>query len=87
LTHSYRPRGNRRAATAAGERLGRAADVIAAGDGIETVLALGMAPSAMPMVAALSAEHFAALLLTTTLRRLYVAHALCPEKTTKPSRR
>jgi hypothetical protein len=48
-------------------------DVLAAGEGIETVLALKSLLPEMPMAAALSAAHLAALLLPPTLRRLYVA--------------
>ena len=51
-----------------------AADVMAAGEGIETMLSLRMILPTLPMVAALSANHLAALLLPPTLRRLYVAH-------------
>ena len=57
-----------------GVRFGIAHDVMAAGEGIETVVSLRMAIPTMPMVAALSANHLAALLLPATLRRLYVAH-------------
>jgi hypothetical protein len=46
-------------------------DVMAAGEGIETVLSLRMVLPAMPMIAALSANHLAALVLPPTLRRLY----------------
>jgi Toprim domain len=49
-----------------------AADVMAAGEGIETVLSLRSVLPTMPMVAALSANHLAALVLPPTLRRLYV---------------
>jgi hypothetical protein len=48
-------------------------DVMAAGEGIETMLSLRMVLPTLPMVAALSANHLAALLLPPTLRRLYVA--------------
>ena len=54
-------------------RFGAADDVLAAGEGIETVLSLRYALPAMPMAAALSANHLAALLLPPTLRRLYIA--------------
>ncbi len=57
-----------------GVRFGMAADVMAAGEGIETMLSLRMILPTLPMVAALSANHLAALLLPPTLRRLYVAH-------------
>jgi hypothetical protein len=56
-----------------GVRFGMANDVMAAGEGIETMLSLrGIMPT-LPMVAALSANHLAALLFPATLRRLYVA--------------
>ncbi len=56
-----------------GVRFGVADDVMAAGEGIETILSLRMILPTLPMVAALSANHLAALLLPPTLRRLYVA--------------
>ena len=56
-----------------GVRFGVACDVMAAGEGIETMLSLRMILPTLPMVAALSANHLAALLLPPTLRRLYVA--------------
>jgi hypothetical protein len=55
-----------------GVRFGIAHEVMAAGEGIETVLSLRSAIPTMPMVAGLSANHLAALLLPATLRRLYV---------------
>jgi len=54
-------------------RFGVAGDVLAAGEGIETVLSLRCALPAMPMAAALSASHLAALELPDGLRRLYIA--------------
>jgi hypothetical protein len=54
-------------------RFGVADDVLAAGEGIETMLSLRCALPAMPMAAALSANHLVALLLPPTLRRLYIA--------------
>jgi len=54
-------------------RFGAADDVLAVGEGIETMLSLRCALPAMPMAAALSANHLAALLLPPTLCRLYVA--------------
>ena len=48
-------------------------DVLAAGEGIETMLSLRCVLPAMPMAAALSAAHLAAILFPATLRRLYVA--------------
>ena len=56
-----------------GVRFGIAHEVMAAGEGIETVLSLRSAIPIMPVIAALSANHLAALLLPATLRRLYVA--------------
>jgi hypothetical protein len=54
-------------------RFGVANDVLAAGEGIETMLSLRCVLPAMPMATALSANHLAALLLPPTLRRLYIA--------------
>jgi len=53
-------------------RFDRAQDVMAAGEGIETVLSLRCVMPDMPMVAALSAAHLAAILFPMTLRRLYI---------------
>ncbi len=49
------------------------AEVMAAGEGLETLLALREIIPGMPMVAALSATHLAMLILPRGLRRLYVA--------------
>ena len=54
-------------------RFDMAQDVMAAGEGIETVLSLRCVMPTMPMVAALSAAHLAAILFPATLRRLYIA--------------
>jgi len=54
-------------------RFGATDKVLAVGEGIETMLSLRCALPAMPMAAALSANHLAALLLPLTLRRLYIA--------------
>ncbi len=54
-------------------RFGATRDVMAAGEGIETMLSLRMVLPRMPMVAALSAAHLAALLFPASLHRLYVA--------------
>ena len=54
-------------------RFGRTVDVLAAGEGIETMLSLRCALPAMPMAAALSASHLAALQFPPALRRLYIA--------------
>jgi hypothetical protein len=56
-----------------GVRFGIPTDVMAAGEGIETMLSLRTALPNLPVVAALSANHLAALLIPATLRRLYVA--------------
>jgi hypothetical protein len=56
-----------------GVRFGVANDVVAAGEGIETMLSLHSVMPAMPMVAALSANHLAALLFPPSLSRLYIA--------------
>jgi hypothetical protein len=55
-----------------GVRFGTVTDVMAAGEGIETMLSVRSALPHLPMVAALSANHLAALLFRVTLRRLYV---------------
>jgi hypothetical protein len=54
-------------------RLGLAHDVMAAGEGIETMLSLRCVMPTMPMVAALSAAHLSAILFPRKLRRLYIA--------------
>ncbi len=54
-------------------RFGVACDVLAAAEGIETVLALKTVMPTLPVVAALSAAHLAALIVPPTLARLYVA--------------
>jgi hypothetical protein len=54
-------------------RFGRASDVLAAGEGIETMLSIRQVAPDLPMAAALSANHLAALRLPSTLRRLYIA--------------
>lgn len=56
-----------------GVRFGRADDMLAAGEGVETVLSLRTVLPTLPCVAALSAAHLAALHLPSTLRRLYIA--------------
>ncbi|OYV35475.1 MAG: DNA primase, partial [Acidocella sp. 20-61-6] len=47
--------------------------LLVAGEGIETMLSLRSVVPAMPMAAALSAGHLAALLLPAGMRRLYIA--------------
>lgn len=56
-----------------GVRFGAAAPVMAAGEGLETMLSLRMAAPGLPMIAALSAAHLAAIRFPEILRRLYVA--------------
>jgi Toprim domain len=55
-----------------GVRFGLVTDVMAAGEGIETMLSVRSALPDLPMIAALSANHLAALVFRVTLRRLYV---------------
>jgi len=55
-------------------RFGVAHDVMAAGEGIETMLSLRCALPHLPMAAALSTAHLSALLFGPELRRLYIAH-------------
>jgi hypothetical protein len=54
-------------------RFGTARDVLAAGEGIETMLSLRCALPGLPAVAALSAAHLAAFIIPAGLRRLYIA--------------
>jgi len=54
-------------------RFGVVDDVLVAGEGIETMLSLRCALPTLPMVAALSANHLSAMLLSSSLRRLYIA--------------
>jgi hypothetical protein len=53
-------------------RLGTAHDILAAGEGLETMLSLRDALPDLAMAAGLSANHLAAMLLPATLRVLYV---------------
>jgi len=53
-------------------RFGNAGDVMAAGEGIETILSARQALPHMAMAAALSAAHLAAILFPDDLRRLYI---------------
>ena len=48
-------------------------DVLVAGEGIETMLSLRCLLPTLPMAAALSASHLAAMTLSSSLRRLYIA--------------
>lgn len=54
-------------------RFGAAHEVLVAGEGIETMLSLRLVLPEIPMAAALSASHLAALELPPSLRRLYIA--------------
>ena len=54
-----------------GVRFGVVNDVVAVGEGIETILALRCALPTLPMIAALSANHLAAIALPPRIRRLY----------------
>ncbi|MBG0809903.1 toprim domain-containing protein [Methylosinus sp. H3A] len=56
-----------------GVRFGVVDDIMTAGEGVETMLSIRCVLPTLPMVAALSANHLAALILPHTLRRLYVA--------------
>lgn len=56
-----------------GVRFGLAGEVMAFGEGIETMLSLREIAPALPLVAGLSAAHLAALEFPAPLRRLYVA--------------
>ncbi len=56
-----------------GVRFGSACDILAAGEGVETMLALKSVLPLLPMAAGLSANHLAALDLPPALHRLYVA--------------
>jgi hypothetical protein len=56
-----------------GVRFGSAGDVMAVGEGIETILSLRCGLPKMPVVAALSANHLGAFLFSESLRRIYVA--------------
>lgn len=54
-------------------RFGRAQDVMAAGEGIETMLSLREVLPNLPTAAATSSSHLAAIQFSPVLRRLYVA--------------
>lgn len=55
-----------------GVRFGMSARVMAAGEGLETMLSLRMPMPSLPMIATLSSAHLAALAWPKPLRRLYV---------------
>ena len=54
-------------------RFGVVRDVMAAGEGVETILSLRSVLPALPMIAALSASNLAAVVLPAALRQLYIA--------------
>ena len=54
-------------------QFGKTTDVLAAGEGLETMLSLRVVLPAMPMVAALSATHLAAFIPPSGLQRLCIA--------------
>jgi hypothetical protein len=53
--------------------IGAETDIFLVGEGIETVLSLRMVLAGIPMIAALSAAHLAAVLFPPRLKRLYIA--------------
>jgi len=61
-----------------GVRFGIARDVLAAGEGIETMLSLREALPRLPAIAALSASHLAAVALPPGVCRLYLARDVDP---------
>jgi hypothetical protein len=61
-----------------GVRFGAAAPVMAAGEGIESILSLRAGIPTLPAIAALSSAHLAALAFPPMLRRLYVAREADP---------
>lgn len=56
-----------------GVRIGRPDDALVIGEGLETMLSLRTILPGLPLVAALSANHLAALILPGGLKRLYIA--------------
>ncbi|MBX9745281.1 MAG: toprim domain-containing protein [Hyphomonadaceae bacterium] len=56
-----------------GVRFGPHAEVMAVGEGIETMLSLRIAMPTLSMIAALSAAHLAALIPPAQVRRIYIA--------------
>jgi len=56
-----------------GVRFSVVTDMLAAGEGIETMLSLRQIMPSLSMIAALSSAHLAALVLPASLRRLYIA--------------
>lgn len=62
-----------------GVRLGFVGDVLAVGEGLETMLSLRSALPRLPMLAGLSASHLSALELPSRVRRVYIARDNDPE--------
>ncbi|WP_375458568.1 toprim domain-containing protein [uncultured Enterovirga sp.] len=60
-------------------RLGLVRDVLAVGEGVETMLSLRSALPCLPVLAGLSARHLAAVELPSGVRRVYVARDNDPE--------
>ena len=60
-----------------GVRFGKAADILAAGEGVETMLALKSVLPSLPVIAGLSANHLAALDLPPAPARVPAAPPLC----------
>ena len=56
-----------------GVRFEKPGDVLAAGEGLETMLSIRVVLSGLPVIAALSASHLQALILPSGLKRLYIA--------------
>jgi hypothetical protein len=54
-------------------RFGAPGEIMAVGEGVETVLSLRSVLPALPMAAALSAANLAAMLIPQSVRRLYIA--------------
>lgn len=61
-----------------GVRFGPSGPVMAAGEGIETILSLREIAPALPLIAGLSAAHLAGIQFPSALRRLYVARDADP---------
>ena len=61
-----------------GVRFGAVDEVLAAGEGIETVLSIRCVAPTLPMIAALSAAHLAVIVFPPTLRRLYIVRDADP---------
>ncbi len=57
-----------------GVRFGSASEIMAVGEGIETMLSIRTALPGMPVTACLSAAHLAAFDPPSSIRRLYIAH-------------